>query len=101
MMSCKIPNISEGFHVNMALFMWRKSMSTTCYLGDREVLTCIVLPSTEIGLSGTSLTSSMGSKDHADHLGLGVALASACKSAVRALDLMMALAYLQHSMSQL
>jgi hypothetical protein len=64
----RMPGISEGFHMKMSLFMWRKLMSALSYLGESEALMCTTFPSKLLGSMRTSLVPSMGSKDSDDRL---------------------------------
>ena len=63
--------MSKGLHANTSAFAWRKSTSTTSYLGSRVELILNTLPSNTSGLRKMSLVSSASSKLPAWCLGSG------------------------------
>jgi hypothetical protein len=60
--SLGMPSMSEGIHVNISAFTWRKSTSTSSYLGSISELIRSVLSLELLGLRGTVLVASAGSK---------------------------------------
>ena len=60
--SLGMPSMSEGLHANTSTFEWRKSTSTTSYLGLRLELILNALPLEASGLRKMSLVSSAGLK---------------------------------------
>jgi hypothetical protein len=90
--SLGMPSISEGFHVKMSLFVQRKSTSALSYLGESEAPMRATFPSGLLGSIKTSLVTSVGSEDPADHLESGAYLVASSLMTASSSEAMVAVA---------
>jgi hypothetical protein len=97
--SLGMSGMSEGLHAKTSAFARRKSTSTASYLGSSSEPIRICLEASLLGLRGTDLTVSAGSKLLVWRFTSGASLERLSRSATRASDSARASAYSTHSTS--